>query len=34
MIQNSCSEGWLVMDIGQKIQNVEEGFTITSTCAG
>jgi len=34
MIQNQQTEGWLVMDIGDKVTNVEEGYTITSTSAG
>lgn len=31
MIQNNETKGWVVMDIGDKVPNVEEGFSITST---
>jgi len=34
MVQNQKTDGWLVMDIGGKVQNVDEGFTVTSTGAG
>lgn len=34
MVQNQQTQGWLVMDIGDKVQNVEEGFSVNSTGAG
>jgi len=34
MIRNGKTDGYMVMDIGEKVSNVEEGYTITSTGAG
>lgn len=34
MIQNAQTEGWLVMDTGDKVVNVEESYNITSTSRG
>jgi len=34
MVQSQQTEGWLVMDCGDKIPNVEEAFSITCTGAG
>jgi len=34
MIQNAQTEGWLVMDIGDRVPNVEESYNITSTSRG
>ena len=34
MIQNAKTEGYVVMDIGERVQNVEEGYTVSSTSAG
>jgi hypothetical protein len=34
MISNSQTEGWLVMDIVDRVPNVEEAYQITSTGAG
>jgi hypothetical protein len=34
MIQNAQTEGWVVMDIGDKVPNVEEAYNITSTSRG
>jgi hypothetical protein len=34
MIQNAKTQGWLVMDIGERVANVQEGYAITSTSAG
>ena len=34
MIQNAQTEGWLVMDTGDKVPNVEEAYNITSTSRG
>ena len=34
MIQNACTEGWVVMDIGDKVPNVEEAYQVTSTSRG
>jgi len=31
MIQNDDTKGWVVMDIGDKVPNVEEGYSLTST---
>jgi hypothetical protein len=34
MVQNAKTDGWLVMDIGDRVPNVEEGYMVTSTGAG
>ena len=34
MIQNAHTEGWCVMDIGDKVPNVEESYQVTSTSKG
>ena len=34
MIQNAQTEGWMVMDIGDKVPNVEEAYQVTSTSRG
>jgi hypothetical protein len=34
MIQNAKTEGWLVMDIGERVPNLQEGYTVTCTSAG
>ena len=34
MIQSQKTEGWLVVDCGDKVPNVEEGYSITSTGVG
>ena len=34
MIQNQATEGFLVMDIGARVANVEEGYSVSSTSAG
>lgn len=34
MIQNQQTQGWVVMDIGDKIPNVDEGYAVTSTSEG
>ena len=34
MIQNAQTEGWLTMDIGDKIANVDESYMVTSTSKG
>lgn len=34
MIQNAQTEGWLVMDVGDRVPNVEEAYNITSTSRG
>lgn len=34
MVQNRSTQGWLVMDIGDRVQNVEEGYSVSSTGAG
>ena len=34
MIQNAQTEGWLTMDIGDKVPNVDESYQITSTSRG
>ena len=34
MVQNANTEGWLVVDIGDKVPNVPESYTITSTGRG
>ena len=34
MIQNACTEGWVVMDIGDRVPNVEEAYQVTSTSRG
>jgi len=34
MIQNSQTEGWLTVDVGDKVPNVEEAYTVTSTSRG
>jgi hypothetical protein len=34
MIQNACTKGWLVTDIGDKVPNVMEAYSITSTGDG
>ena len=31
MIQNAQTEGWMVMDIGDRVPNVEEAYNVTST---
>jgi len=33
MLNNACTNGYLVMDIGEKIANVDEGYVLTSTGA-
>ena len=34
MIQNHQTQGYLVMDIGERVPNVEEGYSISSTSEG
>ena len=34
MIQNAQTQGWIVMDIGTRVPNVDEGYTVTSTGVG
>jgi hypothetical protein len=34
MIQNAQTEGWMVMDIGDRVPNVEEAYQVTSTSRG
>ena len=34
MLQNAQTEGWVVMDIGDKIPNVGEAYQITCTGRG
>jgi hypothetical protein len=34
MLRNGKTEGYVVMDIGERVQNVEEGYTVSSTSAG
>jgi hypothetical protein len=34
MLQNKKTTGFVVMDIGERVQNVEEGYTVTCTSAG
>ena len=34
MIQNAQTEGWLVMDVGDRVPNVEEGYQVTTTSVG
>ena len=34
MIQNAQTQGWVVMDIGTRVPNVAEGYTVTSTGVG
>ena len=34
MIQNASTKGWLVVDIGDKVPNVAEAYTVTSTGEG
>lgn len=34
MIQNAQTEGWLTIDVGDKVPNVEEAYTVTSTSRG
>ena len=34
MIQNAQTQGWVVMDIGTRVPNVDEGYTVTSTGVG
>ena len=33
MLQNDDTKGWVVMDIGDKVPNVEEGYSLTSTAS-
>lgn len=34
MVQNAATQGWLVVDIGEKVPNVLEAYSITSTGEG
>lgn len=34
MVQNAHTQGWLVMDVGNRCNNVGEGYKITSTGEG
>jgi len=34
MVQNGCTKGYMVMDIGERVPNVEEGYTVSSTSEG
>ena len=34
MIQNAQTEGWLTMDTGDTVPNVNESYTVTSTSRG
>jgi len=34
MIQNAKTEGWVVMDIGERVANLQEGYAVTCTSAG
>lgn len=34
MVRNGKTEGYMVMDIGERVQNVEEGYVVTCTSAG
>lgn len=34
MIQNAKTSGYVVMDIGERVANVEEGYTVSSTSSG
>jgi hypothetical protein len=34
MIQNAQTEGWLTVDVGDKVPNVEEAYCVTSTSRG
>jgi hypothetical protein len=34
MIQNQQTQGWVVMDIGDRVPNVDEGYAVTSTGEG
>jgi len=34
MIQNQQTQGWVVMHIGDRIPNVDEGYAVTSTGEG
>jgi hypothetical protein len=31
MVQNLKTQGWVVLDIGERVQNVEEGYSVSST---